>query len=63
MQGDVIGISLMPWHDRKPDARYSIRTRTGPWGTVYRVAFTCHGKNVAKLFRERDDGVRVRQGR
>ncbi len=44
----------MPWHDRKPDPWYAIRTRNGPWGIVYRVSFTRHGKNVAKLFRARD---------
>jgi hypothetical protein len=47
----------MPWHDRKPDPWYAIRTRQGPWGVVYRVSLTRHGKNVAKLFRERDFGT------
>lgn len=47
----------MPWHDRKPDPWYAIRTREGPWGTVYRVSFTRHGKNVARLFRVRDYGT------
>lgn len=46
----------MPWHDRKPDPWYAIRLRTGPQGTAYRVSFTRHGKNVAKLFRVRDYG-------
>lgn len=44
----------MPWHERKPDPWYAIRERVGPQGTVYRVSFTRHGKNVAKLFRSRD---------
>ncbi len=30
------------------------RSRKGPQGVVYRVSFTRHGKNVAKLFRARD---------
>jgi hypothetical protein len=44
----------MPRHAPRPDPFYAIRTRTGAWGTVYRVSFTRHGKNVAKLFRARD---------
>ena len=44
----------MPWHDRKPDPFYAIRTREGPQGIVYRVSFTRHGKNVAESFRARD---------
>jgi hypothetical protein len=47
-------LTAMPWHDRKPDPWYAIRTIKGAWGTVYRVAFTRHGRNVAKLFRVRD---------
>jgi hypothetical protein len=46
----------MPWHDLKPDPWYAIRTRQGPWCVAYRVKLTRHGKNVAKLFRERDFG-------
>lgn len=41
-------------HAPRPDPFYAIRTRKGERGTVYRVAFTRHGKLVAKLFRERD---------
>jgi len=44
----------MPRHAPRPDPFYAIRTRRGAWGTVYRVSFTRHGKNVAKLFRARD---------
>ena len=44
----------MPWHARKPDPWYAIRTRKGAQGIAYRVSFTRHGKNVAKLFRARD---------
>ncbi len=44
----------MPWHNRKPDPWYAIRTRTGALGIVYRVSFTRHGKNVSELFRARD---------
>lgn len=44
----------MPRHAPRPDPFYAIRTTNGAWGIVYRVAFTRHGKNVAKLFRERD---------
>ena len=44
----------MPWHARKPDPWYAIRTRAGAQGIVYRVSFTRHGKNVTKLFRARD---------
>ena len=47
----------MPWHDRKPDPWYAIRTREGALGIVYRVSFTRHGNNVAKLFRVRDHGT------
>jgi hypothetical protein len=46
----------MPWHDRKPDPWYAIRSRQGPWGLVYRLSITRNGMNVAKLFRERDFG-------
>jgi len=46
----------MPSRARKPDPWYAIRTRSGPQGIVYRVSFTRHGKNVAKLFRVRDYG-------
>ena len=41
----------VPRHAPRPDPVYAIRTRRGPQGTVYRVSFTRHGKNVAKLFR------------
>ncbi len=46
----------MPWHARKADPWYAIRTRKGKTGIVYRVSFTRRGKNVAKLFRARDYG-------
>lgn len=46
----------MPWHQRKPDPWYAIRTRRGAKGIVYRVSFTRHGTNVAQLFRVRDYG-------
>ena len=46
----------MPWHARKADPWYAIRTRKGKTGVAYRVSFTRHGKNVAKLFRARDYG-------
>ena len=44
----------MPRPAPRPDPFYAIRTRRGPQGIVYRVSFTRHGKNVAKLFRARD---------
>lgn len=44
----------MPRHAPRPDPFYAIRARKGAWGTVYRVSFTRHGKNVAKLLRARD---------
>jgi len=44
----------MPRHAPRPDPFYAIRTRRGAQGIVYRVSFTRHGKNVAKLFRVRD---------
>ena len=44
----------MPRHAPTSDPFYAIRTRRGPRGIVYRVSFTRHGKNLAKLFRARD---------
>ncbi len=44
----------MPRYAPKPDPFYAIRPIRGAWGIVYRMSFTRHGKNVAKLFRERD---------
>ena len=44
----------MPRHAPRPDPFSAIRTRSGPQGIVYRVSFTRHGKNLAKLFRVRD---------
>ena len=44
----------MPRHAPTSDPFYAIRTRRGPRGIVYRVSFTRHGKNLAKLFRVRD---------
>jgi len=44
----------MPRHAPRPDPFYAIRTIRGAWGIVYRVSFTRHGNNVAKLFREHD---------
>ena len=44
----------MTRHASRPDPFYAIRTRRGPRGIVYRVSFTRHGKNLAKLFRARD---------
>lgn len=44
----------MARHATRPYPFYAIRTRKGPWGIVYRVSLTRHGKNVAKLFRARD---------
>jgi hypothetical protein len=46
----------MPRHPPKPDPWYAIRTRHGPWGTVYRVSFTRAGTNVAAMFRAREHG-------
>ena len=46
----------MPRHAPRPDPFYAIRTRKGAQGIVYRVSFTRHGKNVAKLFRAREHG-------
>jgi hypothetical protein len=46
----------MPRNQTKPDPWYAIIERKGPWGTTYRVSFTRHGKNVAKLFRDADYG-------
>ena len=47
-------IPPMPRHAPRPDPFCAIRTRRGAQGIVYRVSFTRHGKNVAKLFRARD---------
>jgi hypothetical protein len=46
----------MPWHPRKRDPWYAIRTRLGAKGIVYRVSLRRAGKTVAKLFRARDHG-------
>jgi hypothetical protein len=47
-------IPPMPRHAPRADPFYAIRTRRGPQGIVYRVSFTRHAKNVAKLFRARE---------
>jgi len=46
----------MPWHPRKRDPWYAIRTREGPIGVVYRVSLRRAGQTVWQLFRERDHG-------
>ena len=46
----------MPWHPRKRDPWYAIRTRKGPMGVVYRVSLRRAGQIVWQLFRERDHG-------
>ena len=46
----------MPWHPRKRDPWYAIRTRRGPMGIVYRVSLRRAGQTVAELFRARDHG-------
>jgi hypothetical protein len=46
----------MPWHPRKPDPWYAIRTRKGKRGTAYRVSLTRQGKTFAALFRSIDYG-------
>lgn len=46
----------MPWHPRKRDPWYAIRTREGPMGIVYRVSLRRAGQTVAKLFRAREYG-------
>lgn len=46
----------MPWHPRKRDPWYAIRTRKGARGIVYRVSLCRAGQTVWQLFRERDHG-------
>lgn len=46
----------MPWHPRKRDPWYAIRTRKGARGIVYRVSLRRAGQTVAQLFREREHG-------
>jgi hypothetical protein len=46
----------MPWHPRKRDPWYAIRTRKGPRGIVYRVSLCRAGQTVWQLFREREHG-------
>jgi hypothetical protein len=46
----------MPWHPRKRDPWYAIRTRRGATGIVYRVSLRRAGQTVWELFRAKDYG-------
>lgn len=49
-RADHIGLTQANQPPRKP-VRFTIE---GAWGTAYRVSFTRHGENIAKLFLARD---------